>query len=288
MIYTEKYLNKETEEKEAIEDNYNLLATFLLPNREKVYGVAVIYVMNVKKQSFDSKLDIDLIKFLINRRENLTVVCIKPLISGLISEEEQLTTDVFEIINKKELNNNKYIVHEKTIFGETGYKLIMWKNENDISTDANWHVSRFLGYKVTGTWYVTIHNNYYDNQFNYNNQSRLYSDLTSEEIKLLSNICIGSTSNIQLKESEKKLLLESSNNKTICSRFLLLENRIETLNNNCFNCKQQFEPMKYCGGCYRARYCSDNCRNVHWKFHSKDCSWNKNSENTNNNLEKCD
>lgn len=115
-------------------------------------------------------------------------------------------------------------------------------------------------------------------------EDNIYANISVHELRRISVLAYGSISNRQLKAEENYELpiteyddngKEYKKNITpLWSRYLVIEKRMnqwKTDKNKCCQCNKDIIDLVLCNICYRLKYCSKNCKELHYPVHKDDC-----------------
>lgn len=253
LIHTDDYKTPESKQAEQLDSNRNHVAEYLLPERQFVWGkVALIAIDEDTNNGMPAEtITSTELEHIMARRECAIVVTANPGQGGALSEHTLTNAEIDAAIAATPDNS----FAERQIFGDAGYSISAWKVS--ASDQPNWTASRILASKVTGTWNFAV-----------KKAPGMYIDLTHQEVTQLAHVCAGATNVANLTERETK------RQRSFVTRYTLLRDRIERMVDKCHSCNAIPEHPQWCGGCYRMRYCNQECRAKHWNEHRKDCSHN--------------
>lgn len=131
----------------------------------------------------------------------------------------------------------------------------------------------------------------YGNQFIYGDvlvvhemEDNIYANISVHELRRISILAYGSLTDRQLKPEENyELPLKeyddngkeyTKNVVPLWSRYIVIEKRMEKWGkskNKCYLCNREIVDLAICNNCYRLKYCSKACMDIHNPEHVKDC-----------------
>jgi hypothetical protein len=253
LIHTAEYKTHESKQAEQIDSARNHVAEYLLPERQFVWGtVALIAIDEDTKGGMPTEtITCTELEHIMARRECAIIVTAEPGQGGSLAEQMLTNAEIDAAIASTPDDS----FAERQILGDSGYSISAWKVSS--SNEPNWTASRIIASKVTGRWNFAV-----------KKAPGMYTDLTHQEVTQLSHVCAGATSAANLTEREVK------KQRSFATRYTLLRDRISRMVDKCQSCNANPEHPQWCSGCYRMRYCNQECRAKHWNEHRKDCSYN--------------
>lgn len=171
------------------------------------------------------------------------------------------------------LSNNDTI--EKLSLSHLKYNLVFYFRQNK-DTYVNKIATRINGsYRLHGDVLIL-----------HEMEENIYSNISITEMKRLNVLSYGRLYDRQLKpdevHTETKVMVDENGKEEekkitpFWSRYIVINNRMnkwKLLKNACVNCGIDVDVSKkiICQQCYRARYCSDNCKREFASYHNDEC-----------------
>jgi hypothetical protein len=247
-----------------LNNDANNLASFLTTDNKIIYGPACLISVTNEDEMKLSSVTYNELLLILQKKLNHHAIIIK---SDGNFENVLFKNDKFNYSN----NNNLTLIEtiKKTFDNKRsinvgyisccGYNLnIYFVNDND---QINKKATTILGKKkIFGDALITL-----------KITNDLHGDIDTGELSKIIDICHGSMTDRNNLNSEI-----DEDNPELNNRFLLM-NKIYNKRTSdsegvksCNKCKNN-NDLKYCTGCYRIFYCSQECQTIDWKTHSNDC-----------------
>lgn len=103
-----------------------------------------------------------------------------------------------------------------------------------------------------------------------------YYDLTKDILEKLLVVAHGPLQDRKLKDNEIAENKKINNLPIVVNKYIILEERYKQYKNICQYCNKDLNDKQLlCGGCYRVKYHSEECRLNDWEFHKLECLYNK-------------
>jgi hypothetical protein len=255
LIYIIERKTQEDAEKEQVDSNRNHLAEYLLLEKEMIWGpAALIAIDEYEYDQVASVVNPSEIEVLVNQRPKASILQVQTGYNGKITSHDLTHNEITMFgIKAYELGlcpeDGIEILAGKD---RGGYQLYVWPEgvQNFPTKEAyfnsiknqppNQTISRFLGMKVYGVWYVS--------------HLRTQSTWGSE---------------LLLTDAEQKRVSK----RKYTSRFIRLRKRCCSIKMLCRGCNKVPDNFKWCTGCYCMRYCNEKCQAKHWnEGHWEICS----------------
>lgn len=243
----------------------NSFASFLSLADTKIYGTAVIVCSLIDKEK---NICIDSLSL---NKQDICLLFEKVLFhQGLYINDDQIEqftyNNSFEIVYTNDRQQDyikalqqsadKFITHEHNIFK---YNLLFNFSMDKKDKSVNKIVTKVLGNKVNGPILVML-----------KLQDNKYGDITKEEFKKIISLSETPLKARDLDKSEHEEEKHESGVYKVKNRFKILQDRFSNYKRECFVCHKQGK-LSTCTGCYRLRYCGDNCQQQHWGEHKGEC-----------------
>ena len=104
-----------------------------------------------------------------------------------------------------------------------------------------------------------------------------YYDLTINVLEKLLLVAHGLLQDRKLNDNEIIEDKKINDLPMVMNKYIILEERYKQYKNVCQYCKIDLNDKQLlCGGCYRIKYHSEDCRLNDWEFHKLECLYNKN------------
>lgn len=241
------------DKKYQTDSNINSRASSLMPDRKRIYGKAVAFCTNILSNHSVTIMNASV--FDLNNIYDMRQV-MRGCIVATNGEIKNVKLRSYEDINKV-LGTDKVKMSNFNLYGSSGFFFELYCGQD---TKINKLATTINGSSVLYGKVVIL--------LKYN--EHFYSELTSTLLKRLYSImAIPSIYNQPLPEGDMKDEPHVIKNKwyVLHKRELDLSHKI----NKCWNCEKRMK-LKICTGCYRVRYCSEECRKNDYFEHKMECS----------------